>query len=199
MLKVKASSNLRTLASSCLTLRWSPNQRAPTSWPPHSPARLQSSDWLTVSPTRETGAQQQRFVGSSMQRSEVNCFTPTRTPSCTDCKEAAHRHCLAPRTEAERDLNRSPLADLRRFNTNSMVFQRFVSSAPIQCVPAETLPAAFTWHCPASVGKKKGKSYHFILVCCHGNQPTVGTLRQWYAGKLCGPLWQPGCSTFFLF
>lgn len=44
-----------------------------------------------------------------------------------------------------------------RFNTNSMVFQLFVSSVPIQCVPTETLPAAFTWHCPGSVGKKREK------------------------------------------
>lgn len=38
-----------------------------------------------------------------------------------------------------------------------MVFQLFVSSVPIQCVPTETLPAAFTWHCPGSVGKKREK------------------------------------------
>lgn len=30
---------------------------------------------------------------------------------------------------------------------------------------------------------EKGKSYHFTLVCYHGNQPTVKTLRWWWTGK----------------
>lgn len=88
------------------------------------------------------------------------------------------------------------LADSGRFNTNSMAFQFFVSSVPIQCVPAEPLPVAFTWHCPGSVGKKREKLplYPRLLPW---KQTMVGALRQWYAGKLCGLL-APLLKFFFL-
>lgn len=49
------------------------------------------------------------------------------------------------------------LASLERFNTDSTGFQLFVSSVPFQCVPAESPLAAFTWHCPGSMGKKREK------------------------------------------
>lgn len=66
-------------------------------------------------------------------------------------------HCLAPSVWGTAGFEPVDLADLGRFNTNSMAFQLFVSSVPIQCVPAEPLPVAFTWHCPGSVGKKRVK------------------------------------------
>lgn len=60
------------------------------------------------------------------------------------------------------------------FNTNSVAFQLFVSSSPIQRVPAETVPSAFTWHRPRSVGKKEKTPLRFPLVYCHGNQAAAG-------------------------
>ena len=88
-----------------------------------------------------------------------------------------------------------------RFNTNSMVFQLFVSSGPIQCVPTETLPAAFTWHCPGSVGKKREKLplYPRLLPWKPTNGRDVKTVVREETLWATLPVWVLYFSFFFLF
>ena len=57
-----------------------------------------------------------------------------------------------------------------RFNTCSRFFQVFVGPVFIQCVPEGTVPAAFTWHCPASVGKVETHQRSGVR---HGNVVSV--------------------------
>ena len=137
-------------------------------------------------------------------RSEVNYFTKIRTPSwtayCYNSWPTRKCHCLAPRSRVEQDLNRSPRQIWGGLTLTAWFFSSLSAPVPFSACQLRLCPLLSHGTALEAWGKK-GKSYHFTLVCCHGNQPTVGTLRQWYARKLCGPLCQSGCSTlvFFLF
>lgn len=110
----------------------------------------------------------------------------------------ASGHCLAPRTEVEQDLNRSPRQIWGGLTLTAWFFSSLSAPFPFSVCQLRLCPL-LSHGTALEAWEKKGKSYHFTLVCCHGNQPTVGTLRQWYARKLCGPLCQPGCSTLVFF
>lgn len=110
----------------------------------------------------------------------------------------ASGHCLAPRTEVEQDLNRSPRQIWGGLTLTAWFFSSLSALFPFSVCQLRLCPL-LSHGTALEAWEKKGKSYHFTLVCCHGNQPTVGTLRQWYARKLCGPLCQPGCSTLVFF
>lgn len=153
-------------------------------FPIHNPA-TKNSDWLIVCPAREIINNGVIWINDKLARRPAGCIRCRIKNDmgsqlfymfgdrqwlkswCWELTRAQCR-CLNPQALGKARFKPVELADLGRFNTNSMAFQVFVSSIPIQCVPAETVPVAFTWHCPGIVGKK-GKSYLFTLVCCHGN------------------------------
>lgn len=135
-------------------------------------------------------------------RSEVNYFTKIRTPSwtayCYNSWPTRKCHCLAPRSEVEQDLNRSPRQIWGGLTLTAWFFSSLSAPVPFSACQLRLCPL-LSHGTALEAWEKKGKSYHFTLVCCHGNQPTVGRLRQWYARKLCGPLCQSGCSTLVFF
>lgn len=88
----------------------------------------------------------------------------------------------APHTEMVRDLNQSTCQIRGCLTLTAWLFSSL--SAPFPFTVCQQRLCLLLSHGTAQEAWEKKKSYLFTLVYCHGNQPTVVTLRQKYTGKV---------------